>query len=63
MKLAGLVGPDGSTPREWRLAFWDRNTARQALRKALARLVRCLTLVVTTREEANVYCLFFLFCR
>jgi hypothetical protein len=35
MRLDGLVGPDGSTPREWRLAFWNRNAARRALRKAL----------------------------
>jgi len=35
MRLDGLLGPDGSTPREWRLSFWDRKTARQALRKAL----------------------------
>ena len=36
MKLDDLVGPDGSTPREWRLAFWNRNAARRALQKALA---------------------------
>jgi hypothetical protein len=36
MKFDGLVGPDGSTPREWRLAFWNRSAARRALRKALA---------------------------
>jgi Domain of unknown function (DUF4336) len=36
MRLDGLVGPDGSTPREWRLSFWNRRAARAALRKALA---------------------------
>jgi hypothetical protein len=35
MRLDGLVGPDGSTPREWRLSFWNRKAARRALRKAL----------------------------
>ncbi len=36
MRLDGLVGPDGSTPRDWRLSFWNRRAARAALRKALA---------------------------
>jgi hypothetical protein len=36
MKLDGMVGADGSTPREWRLSFWNRRAAREALRKALA---------------------------
>jgi len=36
MRLDGLVGPDGSTPHEWRLSFWNRRAARAALRKALA---------------------------
>ena len=36
MRLDGLVGPDGSTPREWRASFWNRRLARQALAKALA---------------------------
>jgi len=36
MRLDGLVGPDGSTPREWRLSFWNRRATRAALRKALA---------------------------
>ena len=35
MRLDGLVGPDGSTPREWRASFWNRRAGRQALRKAL----------------------------
>ena len=35
MRLNSLVGPDGSTPREWRLAFLNRGPARAALRKAL----------------------------
>lgn len=36
MRLDGLVGPDGSTPREWRLTFWNRGAARAALQRALA---------------------------
>jgi hypothetical protein len=35
MTLDGLVGPDGSTPREWRLSFWNRAAARRAKRKIL----------------------------
>src|SRR5512146_2512350 len=31
MRLGGLVGSDGSTPREWRLSFWNRRAARVAL--------------------------------
>jgi hypothetical protein len=36
MRLDGLVGPDGSTPREWRASWWRRAPARAALRTALA---------------------------
>jgi Domain of unknown function (DUF4336) len=36
MRLDGLAGPDGSTPREWRLTFWNRRATRAALRKALS---------------------------
>ncbi|MGW8320571.1 MAG: DUF4336 domain-containing protein [Thermodesulfobacteriota bacterium] len=35
MRLDGLVGPDGSTPREWRASFWNRRAGRGGLRKAL----------------------------
>jgi hypothetical protein len=35
MRLDGLVGPDGSTPREWRASFLRRAAARRALRTAL----------------------------
>jgi hypothetical protein len=35
MRLDGLVGPRGSTPREWRLSFLSRQAARSALRKVL----------------------------
>lgn len=35
MALEGLVGPGGSTPREWRLSFWNRTAARRAKRKLL----------------------------
>lgn len=30
MTLDGMVGPNGSTPREWRLSFWNRSAARRA---------------------------------
>lgn len=36
MRLDGLVGPDGSTPREWRASWWNRRAGRRALRTALA---------------------------
>ena len=35
MRLDGLVGRDGSTPREWRASFLRRAAARRALRTAL----------------------------
>ena len=34
MRLDGLVGPDGSTPRELRASFLSRGRARAALRTA-----------------------------
>jgi hypothetical protein len=36
MKLDGLVGANGSTPREWRLSFWNRAAARKAKQEVLA---------------------------
>jgi hypothetical protein len=36
MRLWGLVGENGSTPREWRASFLDRGPARAALERALA---------------------------
>jgi len=30
MRLGGLVGPDGSTPRDWRLTFLNRRAVRRA---------------------------------
>ncbi len=36
MKLDGMVGPTGSTPREWRATFFRRSEARGALDKALS---------------------------
>ncbi|MEZ4408183.1 MAG: DUF4336 domain-containing protein [Polyangiales bacterium] len=36
MKADGLVGPDGSTPREWRLTFVHRDRAREAVARAIA---------------------------
>ncbi|MGH0031629.1 MAG: DUF4336 domain-containing protein [Myxococcota bacterium] len=35
MRADGLVGPDGSTPREWRASFLRRGPARRALATAL----------------------------
>ncbi len=35
MRLDDLVGPHGSTPREWRLSFLSRDAARAARRKVL----------------------------
>lgn len=35
LRLDGLVGPHGSTPREWRLSFISRNPARAARQKVL----------------------------
>ena len=36
MRLDGLVGPHGSTPRDWRLSFVSRRQARTARRTVLA---------------------------
>lgn len=36
MRLDNVVGADGSTPREWRLSFWNRRAARRALAAVLA---------------------------
>jgi Domain of unknown function (DUF4336) len=35
MTLDGVTGVHGSTPREWRLSFWNRAAARRAMRKIL----------------------------
>lgn len=35
LRLDGLTGPAGSTPREWRASFLRREPARRALRRAL----------------------------
>ncbi len=35
MRLDGVVGPHGSTPREWRMSFLSRGAARNARRKVL----------------------------
>jgi hypothetical protein len=34
--LGGVAGPDGSTPRDVRLTFWNRRAARESLSKMLA---------------------------
>lgn len=36
MKLDGLVGDEGSTPREWRLSFLHRARLRASLARAIA---------------------------
>lgn len=36
MRFDGLVGRQGSTPREWRATFIDRRSAREAARRALS---------------------------
>lgn len=36
MRLDGLVGDEGSTPREWRLSFVHRSRARDAVETALS---------------------------
>lgn len=36
MRLDGMLGPDGSTPREWRASFLRRGPARAARAQALA---------------------------
>jgi hypothetical protein len=35
MQLGGIVGPRGSTPRDWRLTFLSREAARAARRRVL----------------------------
>jgi hypothetical protein len=35
MRLDGLVGAHGSTPREWRASFITRSRAREAARTAI----------------------------
>ena len=35
MRLDGMVGANGSTPREWRLSFWNRAAARRAKQRVL----------------------------
>jgi hypothetical protein len=36
MRLDGLVGEGGSTPREWRASFWRRRPAREARERVVA---------------------------
>ena len=36
MRADALVGPNGSTPREWRATFLKRDAARAAVRRAIA---------------------------
>lgn len=36
LRWDGLVGPSGSTPRDWRVTFWNRPAARRAVRAILA---------------------------
>jgi len=53
MRLDGLVGPDGSTPREWRASFLRRGPARQALRTALDWDPQRLVIAHGTLPEEN----------
>jgi hypothetical protein len=55
MRLDGLVGPDGSTPREWRASFWNRRAARAALRQALEWDVEALVIAhgIWVRENGR----------
>jgi hypothetical protein len=36
MQADGMLGEEGSTPREWRATFFDRGPGREALRKAMS---------------------------
>jgi len=36
MRADALVGPEGSTPREWRATFLRRDKARVAVRRGIA---------------------------
>jgi hypothetical protein len=53
MGLDGMLGPDGSTPREWRLSFWNREAARRALREALSWDARRLIIAHGTWIDSN----------
>jgi hypothetical protein len=53
MKADGLTGPDGSTPREWRLTFTNRGKARAALERALAWEPERLLIAHGACAEAN----------
>ncbi len=53
MRLDGLVGPDGSTPRDWRASWWNRRAGRRALRTALAWNPGRLVIAHGTLPEEN----------
>jgi hypothetical protein len=53
MRIDGLVGPDGSTPREWRASFLRRGGARRALRTALDWDPKRLVIAHGTLPEEN----------
>ena len=53
MRLDGLVGPGGSTPREWRASFLRRREARQALETALGWNPRRLLIAHGLLPEEN----------
>lgn len=53
MKADGLLGPNGSTPREWRLTFTDRKRARAALERVLAWNPERLLIAHGTCAESN----------
>jgi hypothetical protein len=53
MRLGGVVGSGGSTPRDWRLSFWNRLAGREALRKALAWNARRMIIAHGDRVREN----------
>lgn len=53
LRLDGLVGPDGSTPRDWRASWWNRRAGRRALRTALAWNPGRLVIAHGTLPEEN----------
>lgn len=53
MRLDGLVGPHGSTPREWRLSFLSRTAARAARRTVLAWKPERLQLPTASAQAAT----------
>ncbi|MBT8145839.1 MAG: DUF4336 domain-containing protein [Gammaproteobacteria bacterium] len=53
MKLDGLVGNNGSTPREWRLSFLNRSRARMAREKVMQWQAQRLLIAHGKCEQSN----------